>query len=114
MQGQTEIKTEQQRGIGLKQASLWSEIWKNRVLYLFISPFYLLFLVFGLFPILFSFYLSFHSWSGLGEMTFVGLAQFRYLLTEPDFWQAVGNTFAIWFISSIPMLFFCLSDRFYA
>ncbi|MBM7682387.1 cellobiose transport system permease protein [Pullulanibacillus pueri] len=92
----------------VKKRSLWSEIWKNRVSYLFISPFYILFLIFGLFPILFSLYLAFHSWTGLGEMKFVGLAQFKYLLTEPDFWHSVGNTFAIWFISTIPMLFFAL------
>ncbi|WP_373370388.1 carbohydrate ABC transporter permease [Alkalicoccobacillus plakortidis] len=92
----------------MSKPSLWSEIWKNKILYLFISPFFILFLIFGLFPILFSLYLSFHSWSGLGEMTFVGLSQFQYLLTEPVFWKSVGNTFAIWFLSSVPMLFFAL------
>ncbi|WYP24811.1 sugar ABC transporter permease [Alkalihalobacillus sp. FSL W8-0930] len=92
----------------MSKPSLWSEIWKHRILYLFISPFFLLFLIFGLFPILFSLYLSFHSWSGLGDMTFVGFSQFNYLLTEPVFWQSVGNTFAIWFLSSVPMLFFAL------
>nr|WP_312855453.1 sugar ABC transporter permease [Litoribacterium kuwaitense] len=83
-------------------------MWKNRALYLFISPFYILFLIFGLFPILYSVFLAFQSWNGLGAMEFVGLAQFQYMLTEPDFWQAVGNTFAIWFISTIPMLFFAM------
>ncbi|GIN13713.1 cytochrome c biogenesis protein [Shouchella clausii] len=88
--------------------SLWAEIWKKRTLYLFISPFFLLFAVFGVFPIFYSLYLSFHSWSGLGDKTFVGLSQFQYLLGDAEFWQAVGNTFAIWFLSSIPMLFFAL------
>jgi cellobiose transport system permease protein len=87
------------------KGSLWREIYKNRTLYLFISPFYLLFLIFGLFPIVFSLYLSFHKWGGLGAMEFVGLKQFTYLLTDMVFWQSVGNTFAIWFLSAIPMLF---------
>lgn len=91
-----------------KKRRLWTEIWKNRMSYLFISPFYILFLAFGLFPILFSLFLSFQSWSGLGKMKFVGLAQFKYLVTEPTFWHAVENTFFIWFISTIPMLFFAL------
>ncbi|GIQ64992.1 hypothetical protein PACILC2_35600 [Paenibacillus cisolokensis] len=66
--------------------------------YAMISPFYLLFLVFGLFPILFSIYLSFHAWDGLGEMKYVGLRNFRNLLAnDPDFWKSVGNTFVIWF-----------------
>ncbi|WP_197089677.1 carbohydrate ABC transporter permease [Bacillus sp. SA1-12] len=88
-----------------QKGSLWREIYKNRTLYLFISPFYLLFLIFGLFPILFSLYLSFHKWGGLGEMEFVGFKQFTYLLTDTVFWQSVGNTFAIWFLSTVPMLF---------
>ncbi|WP_045516444.1 carbohydrate ABC transporter permease [Neobacillus niacini] len=87
------------------KGSLWRKVYKNRALYLFISPFYILFLIFGLFPIFFSLYLSFHKWSGLGKMEFVGLKQFTYLLTDTTFWQSVGNTFAIWFLSTIPMLF---------
>lgn len=84
--------------------SVWKEIYEKKVLYLFISPFYIVFLIFGLFPILFSLYLSFQKWDGIGEMEFVGLKQFKYLMTDDLFWQAVGNTFIIWFISTIPML----------
>jgi len=87
------------------KGKLWREIYKNRTLYLFISPFYILFIIFGLFPIFFSLYLSFHKWSGLGEMEFIGLKQFSYLLSDTIFWQSVGNTFAIWFLSTLPMLF---------
>jgi len=76
--------------------------------YLAISPFYILFLVFGLFPIVFSLYISLHDWDGIGTMKWVGLAQFQYLLVDPRFWNAVSNTFIIWFMSTIPMLFFAL------
>ncbi|MET1003959.1 MAG: sugar ABC transporter permease [Propionibacteriaceae bacterium] len=76
--------------------------------YVAIAPFYLLFLVFGLFPILFSIYLSFTDWDGIGPIKFVGLAQYAYLVADPRFWNAVGNTFIIWFISTIPMLFLAL------
>ena len=72
------------------------------------SPVYLLFLVFGLFPIVFSIVLSFTDWDGMGEIEFVGLAQYQYLLTDTRFWNAVGNTFIIWFLSTIPMLFLAL------
>ena len=72
--------------------------------YLAISPFFLIFGVFGLFPVLFSLYLAFHSWDGLGEIRFVGLQQFRFLLADGTFWLAMGNTFAIWFLSTVPML----------
>lgn len=70
--------------------------------------FYILFAVFGLFPIAFSLYLAFHKWDGIGVMTYNGLNNFKYMLTDAEFWQAVGNTFMIWIYSTIPMLFFAL------
>ena len=41
--------------------------------YLFIAPFYLLFLVFQLYPMIWSFVLSFYKWNGISPKTFVGL-----------------------------------------
>lgn len=77
--------------------------------YVMISPFYILFIAFSLFPILFSLYLAFHSWDGLGPMEFVGLRNFRNLLADdPEFWKSVGNTFVIWFLSTVPQLFAAL------
>lgn len=87
---------------------LRKEIWKNRAVYTAISPFYILFAIFGLFPIGFSLYLAFHKWDGIGEMTYNGFNNFSYMLTDPEFWQAVGNTFMIWIYATIPMLFFAL------
>src|SRR5262245_59043984 len=72
--------------------------------YLAISPFYVLFAVFMLGPVLFSLYLAFHRWSGLGPMQFVGLQNFRFLVKDSLFWQSLSNTFAIWFLSTVPML----------
>ena len=76
-------------------------------LYASIAPFYIIFLIFGLFPIVFSGYLAFQSWDGIGPMHFVGLEQFRYLLTDNLFWQSILITLEIWVISTIPML--CLA-----
>ncbi|WP_082053263.1 carbohydrate ABC transporter permease [Gordoniibacillus kamchatkensis] len=89
-------------------SQLWREIYKHRVIYLFISPFFILFAVFGLFPILFSLYLSLHKWDGIGEMKYLGLGQYNYLLHDADFWKSILNTLEIWIISTIPMLFFAL------
>ncbi|MCL2515541.1 MAG: sugar ABC transporter permease [Microbacteriaceae bacterium] len=76
--------------------------------YVSIAPFYLLFVVFGAFPIVFSIVISFTDWDGMGRMTFVGLKQYQYLLGDARFWQSVSNTFIIWIISTIPMLFIAL------
>jgi cellobiose transport system permease protein len=73
-----------------------------------ISPFYVLFAVFGAFPILFSVYLSFQDWDGIGDMRYVGLKQYGWLLQDSVFWHSVLNTFEIWFLSTVPMLFLAL------
>ncbi|GEN56201.1 cytochrome c biogenesis protein [Halolactibacillus alkaliphilus] len=72
--------------------------------YAFISPFFILFSIFGLFPIIFSFYLSFQRWNGLGEMEFVGLRNFELVLADPFFWKAMYNTFVIALMSTLPQL----------
>ncbi len=41
-------------------------------------------------------------------MTFNGLNNYQFMLTDPEFWKAVGNTLLIWVYSTIPMLFFAL------
>jgi len=73
-------------------------------LYAAISPFYLLFLCFGLIPVGFSLYLSFHRWDGLGAMEFAGLSQYKYLIGDSDFWSSIGNTIVIWALATVPMI----------
>jgi len=73
-------------------------------LYAAISPFYLLFLCFGLVPVGFSLYLSFHRWDGLGSMEFAGLSQYEYLLSDTQFWGSIGNTLVIWALATFPMI----------
>ncbi|PKP59355.1 cytochrome C biogenesis protein [Candidatus Atribacteria bacterium HGW-Atribacteria-1] len=73
--------------------------------YIFISPFYILFLIFGLFPIIFSLYLSFHSWravGGLSTMEWVGLKNYKFLIADQWFWQSLWNTFILLIISGLP------------
>jgi cellobiose transport system permease protein len=77
-------------------------------MYLSIAPYYVLFLVFGLIPVLFSLYLAFQRWDGIGAMTFAGWNNFYFALTEPQFGKAIFNTFAIWVMSTIPMLLLAL------
>ena len=60
--------------------------------YLFVSPFLLLFGLFGLYPLIKSLILSFYISEGPKSLVFVGLDNFRFLLTDPDFHTAVRNT----------------------
>lgn len=76
--------------------SLPRRIWRARQLYLFISPFFILFAVFQFFPLLWSLYLSFHEWNGLGDPEPVGIANYRALLRDQMFQEALRNTVFYW------------------
>ena len=72
--------------------SVWREIWKHRVDYLFVAPFFLIYVVFNLYPLGWAFFLSFQQWSGFGDMRFVGLNNYRAVLTETITRTAFVNT----------------------
>ena len=72
--------------------SLWSEVWRHRIDYLFISPFFIIYAIFHVFPLGWAFFLSFQRWSGFGDMKFVGLDNYRAVLTETVSRAAFVNT----------------------
>lgn len=86
------------------KSGLLANFKKYRVAYVYIAPFYLLFLIFGLFPMLFGFLLSFLRWDGLGSMHFLGFQNYLNLFQDPLFWKALKNTLFIGVIAHIPIL----------
>jgi len=73
--------------------------------YLYISPFFILFAIVGIFPIVFTAVISFQEWDLVRNSgTFVGLDQYIWILTQPDFWTALRNTFSIFLLSSVPQM----------
>jgi cellobiose transport system permease protein len=76
--------------------------------YMFVAPFFVLFAVFGLFPLIFTFYVALFDWNPIGEHTYVGLDNFSKLWGDDRFWNALKNTFSIWVISTIPQLLLAL------
>ena len=81
------------------------ETWKKyKVAYVYIAPFYILFAIFGLFPIVYGFFLSFFRWDGLSAMHFVGLTNYINVFKDPLFWTALKNTLVIGIIAHIPIL----------
>jgi multiple sugar transport system permease protein len=60
--------------------------------YIFIAPNVILFLVFMIIPILFTFYISFHKWTILGTPKFTGLANYTKMLSDKVFWISIWNT----------------------
>ncbi|WBU37120.1 carbohydrate ABC transporter permease [Homoserinibacter sp. YIM 151385] len=77
--------------------------------YLYISPFFILFAVTGLFPLLYTAVVSVHEWHLIGgQGDFVGLDNFAWVLGQDRFWLAMRNTFSIFLVSSVPQVIFAL------
>ena len=78
---------------------------RNYYGYLFIAPFVIGFLVFGLYPIVNTFSLSFTDYTLMSrEGNFIGLKNFERLFADDVFIKAVGNTWLIWILNFIPQL----------
>lgn len=77
--------------------------------YLYISPFFLLFALTGLFPLLYTGWVSLHNWNLIGgQGKFIGFENFGFVLGQPYFWNAVGNTLSIFLLSSVPQVVLAL------
>jgi lactose/L-arabinose transport system permease protein len=84
---------------------LWHEVVRSRWGYLFISPFFIFYAIFGLYPMLFSIYLSLTTWKGVGPLEFVGFDNFVRLVRDRVFWQSMQNG-AILFLLYVPVMLF--------
>src|SRR5436190_21308387 len=77
--------------------------------YLYISPFFFIFGVFGLFPLGYTAYVSLTDRNLLDPVShFIGLHNYALLIHDSYFWNAVENTFGIWFLSTVPQLLLAL------
>ncbi|WP_410651192.1 carbohydrate ABC transporter permease [Amycolatopsis sp. cmx-4-54] len=73
--------------------------------YLMTAPFYVLFGVFGLFPLLYTAWVALHHWHLVnGDTGFAGLGNFAVLLQDPYFYNALFNTVSIFVLSTVPQL----------
>ncbi|MEV8367233.1 carbohydrate ABC transporter permease [Streptomyces niveus] len=78
--------------------------------YAFIAPFFLVFGAFGLYPLIYTFWISLHrvELSTMDTMEWRGLANFTELIDDDRFWNALTNTFTIGVISTVPQLLMAL------
>lgn len=81
---------------------------KDKVGYLFISPFFLVFFLFNAYPILFTLYLSMTRYKGFGEKVFIGADNFKLLFADPNLVTAFTNTIKIWGVNIVFQLFLAL------
>ncbi|MCP2324651.1 cellobiose transport system permease protein [Hamadaea flava] len=93
----------------LVRASRWSRLDTKASPYVYIAPFFVIFGIFGLFPLIYTGYVALNDWEvGADTHTFVGLDNFVKILSDNYFWNAVFNTIGIFVVSTIPQLLLAL------
>ena len=76
----------------------------NNTGYLFVAPFVIVFLIFNVYPVLRTLYLSFTDYKGFGDAIFSGGANYSRVLHDKFFWRALGNTAKIWGVNIVLQL----------
>lgn len=78
----------------------------NRAGYLFVLPFVIVFLIFNVYPVLRTLYLSFTNAkiAGVGKTQWVWFDNYIRVITDKFFWRALGNTLKIWGVNIVLQL----------
>lgn len=86
-----------------QRLSRWDARWSP---YLFVLPFFVVFIAIGLYPMAYTGYLSFFSWPRFGAShgAGVGWANYAHVLQDPVFHKAFWNTIGIFLLSSVPQI----------
>jgi ABC-type sugar transport system permease subunit len=79
----------------IKGATNWERFKIGITPYLFISPFYIIFIIFSLLPIAFSIFLSFADWNGMSAIKFTGLDNFITMFHDAKFWNSLRVSLTI-------------------
>ncbi|MES2465106.1 MAG: sugar ABC transporter permease [Armatimonadota bacterium] len=77
---------------------------QNWAPYVFLSPYLILFLIFGAYPIIKSVSLSLYATNGPKDAVFIGFGNYRFLMGDADFRTAVWNTLVYTFWSVVLQL----------
>ncbi|MEU6975317.1 sugar ABC transporter permease [Streptomyces sp. NPDC046371] len=87
-----------------------TRLWRRVSPYTFLAPFFTLFAAFGLFPLLYTAFVSLHrvELQTPGAMEWRGLGNYTALLTDEFFWRALRNTVVIGALSTVPQLLMAL------
>ncbi|KOV87195.1 carbohydrate ABC transporter permease [Nocardia sp. NRRL S-836] len=78
--------------------------------YGYVAPYFLIFGVFGLFPLLYTIWVSLQHRNLLDEggAYVIWFDNYGKLLADPYFWNAMGNTLSLWLLTTVPQILFAL------
>lgn len=76
-----------------RRSRLWLQIRRNWWGYVFIAPWVVLYLIFGLYPLVLSFFLTYFNYSFVnpGAQSFVGMGNWIRGVSDPLFWKGISN-----------------------
>jgi cellobiose transport system permease protein len=72
--------------------------------YAYIAPFFVIFLAFGLFPLIYTAWISLHRYRLGSRMSWIGLDNYVWLFSNPSFYNALWKTITIGVLSTVPQL----------
>ncbi len=72
--------------------------------YFFVAPFVIVFLIFSVYPVLRTLYLSFTDLKVVGTPKWIWLDNYKRVFGDKFFWKALGNTMRIWIVNIILQL----------
>jgi cellobiose transport system permease protein len=87
---------------------MFATLKKYRYPYLFILPFFVLFLVFQLIPTIWTIAISFTEWNGIGKPRVVAFDNYAHLLSDNMFVDAMVNTIVYWLSGVVCILLLAL------
>lgn len=76
----------------------------NKMGYLFVAPFVIVFLIFCVYPVLRTLYLSFTDYQGFGKPVVIGFSNYERVITDKFFWRDLWNTVKIWGVNIVLQL----------
>lgn len=75
----------------------------------FVIPYFVTFLLFSLYPVIYTLIISLKKWDGMSlNPAFVGLKNYVTLIHDALFYQSIANTLIMWICAVIPQMVFAL------
>lgn len=75
----------------------------------FVIPYFVIFLLFSLYPVIYTLIISLKKWDGMSvNQTFVGFKNYVTLIHDALFYQSIVNTLIMWICGVVPQMVFAL------
>lgn len=75
----------------------------------FVIPYFVTFLLFSLYPVIYTLIISLKKWDGMSvNQTFVGFKNYVTLIHDALFYQSIVNTLIMWICGVVPQMIFAL------